>query len=145
VGGRLFGATQTLTDVGALAVHQQQAEMPWTIARAVVRRATKETTVAKTGDALGLDGAVGSLFHFAAATAWSSTENADLRCWGLLPREIQVFRAELPAGQHKINLQPLSYHGNALSVGPIKTVDIRDGVNQYMIVLAPGATLYAVP
>ena len=36
----LYGATQTLTDVGELASKQVAAEQPWTIARAVVRRAT---------------------------------------------------------------------------------------------------------
>ena len=64
VGGTLYGVTQTLTDVGELAANQLAAEMPWTIARAVIRRVTKETAVAKVGDTLGLTGTPGSLFHF---------------------------------------------------------------------------------
>ncbi len=111
IGGHLYGATQTLTDVGELAVRQTTAEMPWTIARAVVRRVTKEAAVAKVGDSLGLDGDAGSLFHFAAASAWSGVEHADTRCWGLLPREIQVLRAELPVGTHQVDLQALGYEG----------------------------------
>ena len=70
VDGTLQGATQTLTNVGLLAIQQNDAELPWTIARAVARRAFKEAAVAKVTDSLGLDGGAGSLFHFATATAW---------------------------------------------------------------------------
>ncbi len=144
VGGVLYGATQTLTDVGELASQQVSAEMPWTIARAVVRRVTKEAAVAKVGDTLGLNGTAGSLFHFAAASAWSGVEHADTRCWGLLPREIQVFRAELPAGQHLVDLQPLGFAGAAISVGQTQRVDIIDGRNRYLIVVSPDAHMYVV-
>ena len=145
IGGKLFGATQTLTDVGQLASQQSSAEMPWTIARAVVRRATKEAAVAKVGDSLGLDGDAGSLFHFAAASAWSGVEQADTRCWGLLPREIQVLRAELPVGRHQVDLQPLGFSGDLLSPGQSQSVEIHDGRNQYLIVIAPSEILYVVP
>ncbi len=144
VGGMLYGATQTLTDVGELASQQISAEMPWTIARAVVRRVTKEAAVAKVGDTIGLSGTAGSLFHFAAASAWSGVEHADTRCWGLLPREIQVFRAELPAGQHQVDLQPLGFTGAAISAGRSQVVDITDGRNQYLIVVSPNANMYVV-
>ena len=144
VGGNLYGATQTLTDVGELASRQIAAEMPWTIARAVVRRVTKETAVAKVGDTLGLNGTAGSLFHFAAASAWSGLEKADTRCWGLLPREIQVFRAELPIGQHQIDLQPLGFGGGVIAAGRTEMVDIRDGRNQYLIVISPASNLYVL-
>jgi hypothetical protein len=144
VGGTLYGATQTLTDVGELASNQLAAEMPWTIARAVVRRVTKETAVAKAGDTLGLSGTAGSLFHFAAASAWSGVEHADTRCWGLLPREIQVLRAELPAGRHQVELQPISFAGSALSAGQSRLVEIIDGRNQYLIVISPGAKVHVV-
>ena len=145
VDGTLYGATQTLTDVGELAVNQLTAETPWTIARAVVRRVTKESAVAKVGDSLGLGGTAGSLFHFAAASTWSGVEHADTRCWGLLPREIQVLRAELPAGPHQVHLQPLGFAGDARSAGQSQTVEIIDGRNQYLIVLSPNATMYVVP
>lgn len=145
VGGTLYGATQTLTDVGELAVRQSSAEMPWTIARAVVRRASKEAVVATVGDTMGLDGNAGSLFHFAASTAWSGAEQADTRCWGLLPREIQVLRAEIPAGDHLIQIQPMGYGGNLLSPGIVRPVSIVDGRNEYLVVLAPSNAMYVVP
>ena len=144
VGGQLYGATQTLTDVGELSVNQVSAEMPWTIARAVVRRVAKEAAVAKAGDTLGLTGTAGSLFHFAAASAWSGVEHADTRCWGLLPRELQVFRAELPVGTHQVTLQPLNFAGAPIAPGRLETVDIVDGRNRYVIVICPTTTLYVV-
>jgi hypothetical protein len=144
VSGQLRGATQTLTDVGELAIQQVQAEMPWTIARAVVRRATKEATVTQAGDALGLEGTAGSLFHFAAASAWSGMEQADTRCWGMLPREIQVFRMELPIGTHSIKLLPLADSGAATSPGVSQPVEIIDGNNTYLIALAPDQHIYVV-
>ena len=144
VDGTLYGATQALTDVGELATRQVEAEMPWTIARAVVRRTTKELAVTKATDALGLKGTAGSLFHFAAASSWSGIENADTRCWGLLPREIQVFRGEMAVGQHQIQLQPLGATGQALAAGQTATVNIIDGRNQYLIAFALSPTVQLV-
>ena len=144
INGSLHGATQTLTDVGELATRQVEAEMPWTIARAVVRRVTKETAIASVGDSLGLEGTAGSLFHFAAASAWSGVENADTRCWGLLPREIQVLRTELPAGQHQLQLQPMNFNGETLAPGHSTSIRVVDGRNQYLTVIAPDRTMYVV-
>ena len=144
VNGTPAGRTETLTDVGELAIRQNRAEMPWTIARAIVRRVTKEMAVASLGDAMGLEGTAGSLFHFATASAWSGIEKADTRCWGLLPREIQVLRTELTAGNHEIQIIPLGFAGDLLSNGVQETVSIRDGKNHYLIVMAPTPQMHVV-
>ena len=142
--GQLRGATQTLTDIGELATLQVQSERPWTIARAVVRRAAKEAAIAKAGDSLGLEGSAGSVFHFATASAWSGIEHADTRCWGLLPREIQVFRIELTIGTHTIDLLPLSYHGEPIREAQSCQVQIDDGRNAYVIAIATDQTTYVI-
>ena len=144
VDGHLLGVTQTLTDVGRLAIDQWEAELPWTIARAVVRRAVKEAAVSKAADSLGLSGTADSLFHFAAASAWSGAEQADTRCWGMLPREFQVFRCELSAGNHDIVLQPWGYEPGPVGPPQRQTVEITDGANSYLLVNAPGPGLYVV-
>ena len=144
VEGKLRGATQTLTDVAELAGLQLQAEQPWTIARAVVRRATKEAAVAKASDALGLEGKAGSLVHFAAASAWSGIERADTRCWGMLPREVQVFRIELPIGTHQLGLLPLSNLGQPTALGQQMSIEIFDGANTYLIAVAPDQVVHVV-
>jgi len=140
--GVAIGVTETLTSVSELATKQTEAEMPWTIARAVMRRAAKETTVATVGNQLGLSGAAGSLFHFAAASAWSGSERVDTRCWGLLPREIQVLRAELPAGHYTISLSSIGRSGHPIGGGVERPVTIIDGRNEYLIAIAPDATIY---
>ena len=138
----LIGATQTLTNVGQLAMEQNDAEMPWIIARAVARRAFKEAAVAKITDSMGLDGNTGSLFHFATTSAWSASESADTRCWSLLPREFQVFRAELPIGEHDLALQPLGYPGQSIEQATLAAITISDATNTYVFVVAPEAKVY---
>ena len=143
IDGRLFGTTQILTDVSDLAAKQVAAEMPWTIARAVVRRAAKETAVYKASDAIGLQGTGKSLFQFAASSFWSGSEDADTRCWSLLPREIQVLRAELPQGQHDIQIAGVGSAGEVFSRQQ-RTLNVRDGQNHYLIAIAPDEALYLV-
>jgi hypothetical protein len=143
VDGQLYGTTQTLTDVGELAANQVAAEMPWTIARAVVRRVTKEAAVSKVANSLGIQGTASSLFRFAAASAWSGSENADTRCWGLLPREIQVLRAELPAGAHTVNVAAVGPQGQAYADHQ-RIVNITDGRNHYLITIAPDQAIYVI-
>ncbi|TWU37868.1 hypothetical protein Q31b_46570 [Novipirellula aureliae] len=140
--GVAIGVTEVLTSVSELATKQTEAEMPWTIARAVMRRAAKETTVATVGNQLGLSGAAGSLFHFAVASAWSGSEHVDTRCWGLLPREIQVLRAELPAGDYTISLSSIGRSGHPIGSGVERPVTIVDGRNEYIIAIAPETTIY---
>ncbi len=144
VDGRPLAATATLTDVGQLAVLQADAERPWTIARAVMRRVAKETTIKATSDALSMDGQIAGIFAFAAGSIWESSERADLRCWGLLPREIQVARIELPVGSHSLDLEVLGQ--TARPVGPQRslTVDIHDGENTYLVAFAPAEQVVAV-
>lgn len=144
VDGRSCGATQTLTDVGELASNQCEAEMPWTIARSVVRRVGKELAVAKLGDSLGLEGDAGSIFHFAASSTWSGMEKTDTRCWGLLPRKIQVLRAELPSGSHQLSLKPLGLHLDPRALEKRVTVEIADGTNRYLVVIASDDAFYLV-
>lgn len=142
VNGQSYGATQALTHVGVLAQRQHECEMPWTIARAVLRRGVKEAAVASARQGLGVEGQAGQLFQFAAATAWSATENADTRCWGLLPREIQVMRAELPVGSHNVAVTPLDVSGRPTSPGARCSVSIEDGRNRYLVAIALDRAVY---
>ncbi|WP_235951728.1 hypothetical protein [Crateriforma spongiae] len=142
IDGQVYGATQTLTDVADLAIRQNEIERPWTIARAVMRRVTKESMVATAGRQLGLSGTPGKLFHLAAASAWSASESADTRCWGLLPREVQVLRAELPTGSHAVTLTPLGFDGGEIGTPVQTSVSIEDGRNHYLIAIAPGRHVF---
>lgn len=139
---QLLGATQSLTDVGTLVQRQADAERPWIIARSFARQVGKEIAVAKLREGLGLEGGLGSTFQFLGTTAWTATEETDTRCWGLLPREIQVLRAELPVGDHPIHFAPVGPDG--FSIGPerTQTVQIENGRNTYVVLIAPNEHLY---
>lgn len=142
VDGQPVGNTSIVTDVTELAANQMSAEMPWIIARAVVRRVTKEAAVAKAGEQIGLTGSSASIFQFAAGSAWSGVEKADTRCWGMLPREIQTQRIELPAGTHRVQLLPVDRQGQSLSEGQSRDIKIVNGKNQYLIAIAPDQFVY---
>ncbi|WP_164101127.1 hypothetical protein [Candidatus Laterigemmans baculatus] len=139
--------TAPLTDVGSLAVRQIEAEMPWTVARGVVRRVVKKAIVATTVDSVGGDNAALQLGGSLLGSVWEATEKPDLRCWSLLPREIQVLRVELPAGKHRFSAAALGDSGLRSAVrdpGAEAEVVIRDGANSYVLVAAPEDRVTAV-
>lgn len=140
--GRPTSRTETITDVGEMAVEQCEALMPETLARAVVRRVVKKGIIYGAKEATGTDKTqIASLALNAAGVAWEATESADTRCWGLLPDKIQVLRLELPAGENQITLQPAG--GNGALIGGARTVRIRvaDGRNTYVLANFPDANL----
>lgn len=135
VNGVASGTTARLADVGRLATRQAEAELPWTIARGVVRRVAKKavvTTGAKSisGNSAGVEQGLALL-----GSLWEATEHADTRCWSLLPREIQVLRVELPVGKHQVSTAAL---GSRIASTPVTaSITIRDGRNAYLLVVAP--------
>ncbi len=134
---RRAGTTETITDVGRMAVEQHEAIYPRIVAEAVVRRIVKKGVVLGAKEALGANQAtLSSVALDVVGIAWEATEAADTRCWGLLPDKIQVLRLELPAGQHQIGLEPLSQYNAS---GPIeqRAVTILDGRNTYVLATFP--------
>jgi len=71
---------------------------------------------------------------------WEATENADTRCWGLLPDRIQVRRIELPAGKHTLGLSAVNRLGGN---GPVydTTVDVVASRNTYVLASFPDSHL----
>ena len=144
------GATATVTDVEQLARVELDAMRDSIVARAVLRRAFKITLTEgakelvsdknrrrhdNTADLIDLGISLLGLF-------WTGLEEADLRCWSLLPAKFQSLRLELPIGDHELELVPAI--GGRPS-GPARRVQVhvRDGRNTYVVCLAP--TLAAVP
>lgn len=138
--GRPVGLTQTVTDVADLAFQQNQATRQHRLARAVVRRLLKKAAIYSAKDELDVQGGWASLAFDAAGVVWEATENADTRCWGLLPAQIQVLRVEAPAGRHEITL---SAARQARPIGPPAKalVEVVDGRNTYAIASFPDASL----
>lgn len=129
VGQTVAGFTLPLADLDQLARQTFDAKLPHIMARAVSRRVVKKGTVYFAKDQLNA-APLASLGMDAVGVAWEATESADTRCWGLLPREIQVLRLELPAGTHTIALQPAA-DGRLIGRQANQQVQIIDGRNSF--------------
>ena len=113
IDGKPIGKTAKIVDIGEMAVRQQQALYPQVLARAVARRVVKKGIMYGLQEAADVQkGSLQSLAVMAAGVAWEASETADTRCWGLLPDTIQVFRAELPAGEYDLTLRPSQRQGD---------------------------------
>jgi tetratricopeptide (TPR) repeat protein len=134
------GRTTTITDISRMAVEQEAAVHDRTVARAVARRALKKGTVFGVKEGLGVErfGPAALAFDLA-GVAWEAAENADTRCWGLLPDSIQVVRMELPAGQHTLALQAVDRQGMSVGRAVPRSVTVTDGRNTYVVVTAVDA------
>lgn len=135
------GFTETIVNVGQMAALQQRAREPEIIGRAVARRVTKKGIIYATKE--GVDAgswSAASLALNVVGIAWEATETADLRCWGLLPDRIQVYRVALPAGQHTLNLQPADGAGT-WGQPASRTITIPEGRNVYVLGQFPDGKL----
>ncbi len=140
VNGHPAAFTQTVTDVGRLAVAQYEAERQQVIARAIARRVVKKAAVYATKDALAVNDGLTNLAFDAAGVVWEATEKADTRCWGLLPETIQVLRLELPAGTHQLALRP-ARRGRPIGAAHVTAVEVLDGQNTYVLASFPTQNL----
>jgi len=135
--GEQLGETATITDVSEFAVQQNEANMPEILGRAVVRRALKKAAMYSVKENVSAHKSPGADIALTlAGIAWEATENADTRCWGLLPDQIQVLRVELPVGDHELQLNPL-LAGKETGVSQTVNVRIEDGRNTYIMATIP--------
>jgi hypothetical protein len=138
VDGVPMGRTATITDVGRMAVEQYDAIYPHVIAEAVVRRVVKKAVIYGAMEATGTQkNSLQGLAFDALGVAWEASEQADTRCWGLLPEKIQVLRLELPAGPHKIGLQKVGATGYSLGTTENESILIENGRTSYMLANFP--------
>lgn len=132
IGDQVAGFTLPLADLNDLAVRTYEAKLPEVMARAVARRVVKKGAVYLAKDQLQASAPLASLGMDAVGVAWEATESADTRCWGLLPREIQVLRLELPAGTHTLSFRPAT-SGRLVGREAQQTVEVIDGRNTFVM------------
>jgi hypothetical protein len=132
VNGVAVATTLPITDLHQLATETYAYKLPEVMARTVARRIVKKGAVYAAKDQLEASSTIASLAMDAAGVLWEATESADTRCWGLLPREIQILRVELPAGTHQFNLEPVR-GGTAVGRGVPCNVEVVDGGNTYVL------------
>jgi len=136
INGHSIGPTESITNIETLALSTYAANRQAIVARAVARRVIKKASIVAAKSTMGRDNNLTSLAMDAAGVVWEATESADTRCWGLLPRDIQVFRVELPVGTHRVSLAPLlgsRQIGSAAST----SIDVNDGRNSYLMCCFP--------
>ena len=124
------GKTATLTDVNRIAYEQFQDNKPWIVARAVARRVLKKGAIYGIKEGAGVHNDAGEVLLDVAGVIWEATEEADTRCWSLLPGKIQVARIELVAGEHEIALQGMGNQG----AGRVyrKSITVENGRDTYV-------------
>ncbi len=137
VDGDDIGTTATITNVSEFAVQQSEANRSEVLARAVVRRTLKKAAAYAVKSKVNAQSSpVADIALTVAGIAWEAAENADTRCWGLLPDQIQVLRVELPAGEHQFELKPLQ-GGKRVGRSEGLTVQVEDGRNTYLLATIP--------
>lgn len=134
--GDKIGTTESVLDINSIAQEQLKANMPWIVARAILRRTVKATSATLAGNAVGRgigNRLVGDLFSLTTNLISTSLETADTRSWGTLPAAIQAIRMELSSGEHTVYLNES------------KKVNIRisPGRNSYVFVFQP--SIHAIP
>ncbi|MEM8732623.1 MAG: hypothetical protein AAGG44_00270, partial [Planctomycetota bacterium] len=137
VDGNPASTTLPITDLNQLATDSYQAKYPQVMARTVARRIVKKGTIYAAKDHFEADSDLASIAFSAAGVLWEATESADTRCWGLLPREIQIVRLELPAGEHRLDLEPVAA-GSVVAPSTSCSLRVIDGQNSYVLSYWPG-------
>jgi hypothetical protein len=123
------GATASLVEnLDALARASLEDRMPRVLLKAIARALAKYLTTTKSEDAVAkkhgdsAGSAVAAILNLAAL----ASEQADLRAWLGLPREIHMARIVLPAGHHEVAVRLRGPGGGILGYETV-AVDIREG------------------
>jgi len=136
-------ATSTLLgDVEAQAVRSLRDRMPAYVIKMIVRLAARtvaENELRKKAREEGGDAGYLLAFLFSSAVN-IALEQADLRAWALLPRDLQVARLRLPAGQAKVRLR---LDGQA-DVSREVTLNLKTGAPNVVVARSTGAAFYVL-
>lgn len=129
--GAVVGTTSTVLDVVGVAVQQVEANLPWILARAAIRRTVKAVAAKAAQDAVNQnnpnDSGIGLLAGILTNLALTAGEHADTRNWTSLPARFQVARFTLPEGAHELDL----------GTGMHATVRVASGKDSYVVVVQP--------
>jgi hypothetical protein len=140
--GAPVATTSTVLDVCGVALQQVEANMPWLLARALIRRGAKAVAakaVQDTVESNNQDAGLGLFVGILTNLALTAGENADTRNWTSLPARVQFARFTIPEGQHELDL----------GTGMRAAVRVAAGKETYVVVLqpnlgAPGAVVVDV-
>jgi|GEM_PF-2926282 len=128
-GGAVVATSSTVLDVTSVAAFQVEANMPWILARAVIRRGAKAVAAKVAQDAVekSNDSGLGLLAGILTNLALTVGEKADTRNWTALPARFQVARFTLLEGAHELDL----------GGGMLANVRVASGKDSYVVVVQP--------
>ena len=113
IDGEPAGKTGELSDVEAKAIRTLVDDIPVLVARQVVRAVIKGVAADAANDADPLLGLFVNIYNLA-------SEQADLRSWLLLPKNIQALRCYPSEGPHTVTFQVLAADGTVLGTSSIE-------------------------
>jgi hypothetical protein len=128
-------STEPVAYVDAMAARALKEAVPGLVVRHVIRTAGKAAAAAA---ALRSDKDLGPVAGLAVGLWNVISENADLRSWLTLPRDVQILRTTLPAGRHALSLRA----GGGGATGGAE-VEIRRGRITLLHVARTGTVLRA--
>lgn len=123
--GASLGETAVLEDIEATAIQNLDEKYGALVAKKIAGLVGKEV-VATVVENQTKSPLIGLLTRVALQVA----DQADLRSWNLLPKDLQAARFALPPGEHEIEVTPVESKGDALK----RNVRIEPGKKAFLIV-----------
>jgi hypothetical protein len=125
VNGQVRGVTQVLHDIEKTAIRNLDERVGGMIAKRLAGRVVKEVAAHEVERRTN-SAALGALTRVILVAA----DQADLRCWQTLPRDLQILRIEVEPGVHEVRVRPegaaeLAPQSVEVSAGQIKLVNFR--------------------
>ena len=100
---------ETVENIDGLARHALDQQMPLIMTRAIARAVVKYQSQKSANEQHALAGFLLTVTNLA-------TERADTRSWTTLPKEVQMTRVILPAGEQDVSIEILNAAGRPIDV-----------------------------
>jgi hypothetical protein len=117
VDGDARGATAMLQDIESTAIQNLDERIAGMLAKRIAGRVVKEVAAAELERRTN-NAAVGALARFILV----ASDQADLRSWSFLPRDLEILRVPVDPGHHEVRVRP-----NGRDELPPQSVDVKAG------------------
>jgi hypothetical protein len=133
IDGRKVGNLELIEDMGTVAVATFKVKQPIiylktilrTVGKGIAAQKQKKNIVKKTGDSL-----LGTLLAKTVNVAVDISENADLRCWRLMPGKCLIGEYPVSPGIHNIKIIYLDSYKHLIDVDELPEFEIKaNGLN----------------
>lgn len=127
--------TEALTDLEPLLERSLEEAKTATLTRTVIRVVLRTIASQQTKDALsGGNPLLNLLVNVGTDVLADQLEQADARCWFLLPRSVQVARIPVKPGTHSIEVVARGEGGAALKTRTFENIEVKPGQKKFVFV-----------